>query len=81
MHRIRAAALLLLQLAAVRFFDPLGGSAMSPEINQETRLNDLLLLFWPPNSENRCVTWPPPHSIQSSQLEEVADRFQELRPT
>jgi hypothetical protein len=40
---------ILLQLAITRFTDRFGNSAYSPELNQEKRLNGLLLPFWPSN--------------------------------
>jgi hypothetical protein len=69
---------ILLQLAITRFTDRFGSSAYSPELNQEKRLNGLLIPFWPPRVFNQCVEWPPSLSIHNTQLEEVADRFREL---
>jgi len=69
----------LLQLAITRFNDPLrGDSAYSPELNQEKRLDVMLLPFWPPRVVSRCVEWPPMQNIHYSQLEEVADRFRQV---
>ncbi len=72
---------ILLQLAITRFTDRFGESAYSPELNQEKRLNGLLIPFWPPRVFDKCVEWPPPYNIHNTQLEEVADRFTELTIT
>ncbi len=69
----------LLQLAITRFNDPIvGDSAYSPELNQEKRLDPMLIPFWPLRVVNRGVEWPPIQNIHYSQLEEVADRFTHL---
>lgn len=70
---------ILLQLAITRFSDPLvGDSAYSPELDQEKRLDALLIPFWPPRTVSRGIEWPPTQNIHYSQLEEVADRFTHL---
>jgi hypothetical protein len=70
---------ILLQLAITRFNDPIvGDSAYSPELNQEKRLDGMLIPFWPLRVVNRGMEWPPTQNIHYSQLEEVADRFTHL---
>jgi hypothetical protein len=71
---------ILLQLAVTRFNDPIVvDSAYSPELNQEKRLDAMLIPFWPSRVVNRGVEWPPMRNIHYSQLEEVSDRFTELK--
>lgn len=72
---------LLLQLAVVRFIDSDGSSALSPELNQEQRLDDLLVPLWPLSKVKGYCGWPPRQNIQSHRLEEIADRFGQLNIT
>lgn len=72
---------IMLQLAIMRFTDPFGNSAYSPELNQEKRLNGVLVPSWPPRVFGNHIEWPPPENIHSTRLEEIADRFTDLTLT
>ena len=70
---------LLLQVACVRWAHASRRRALHSSLNQEARLDDLFVPFWPPNVT--IVTWPPPQYILSDDVDSVANRFTDVTIT
>jgi hypothetical protein len=71
---------LILQLAAIRFFDSFGFSAVSREITQEGRFDDIAIPFWPPHRFNQYVFVAAPWQYPKRAFGGVRGQVQGLEP-